>query len=66
VLSGGASKVDGFAHALQERFGAGVETFDPFRQISFDPDRLGVADAENVMPTAAIAVGLALRRAADR
>ena len=66
VLSGGASRVDGFAQALKERFGAGVETFDPFRQISFDPHRLGVADAEEIMPTAAVAVGLALRRAADR
>ena len=66
VLSGGASRVDGFAHALQERFGAGVEHFDPFRQISFDPHRLGIADADDVTPTAAVAVGLALRRTADR
>ena len=66
VLSGGASRVDGFAPALQERFGAGVETFDPFRKISFDPHRLGIADADELMPTAAVAVGLALRRAADR
>ncbi len=66
VLSGGASKVDGFAQALQERFGASVETFDPFRQISCDPDRLGVVDAMDIMPTAAVAVGLALRRTGDR
>jgi len=66
VLSGGASKVDGFAQALQERFGASVETFDPFRQISCDPDRLGVLDAMDNMPTAAVAGGLALRRTGDR
>jgi type IV pilus assembly protein PilM len=66
VLSGGASKVDGFAHALGERFGASVENFDPFRQISCDPDRLGLVDAIDIMPTAAVAVGLALRRAGDR
>ena len=66
VLSGGSSRVDGFAHALHERFGLDVETFDPFRRISFDPGRLGIADADDVMPTAAVAVGLALRRAADR
>jgi type IV pilus assembly protein PilM len=66
VLSGGAANVDGFAQALQGRFGTGVETFDPFKTISFDPHRLGVADAEDLMPTAAVAVGLALRRTGDR
>jgi type IV pilus assembly protein PilM len=66
VLSGGASRVDGFAEALQERFGSAVESFDPFRTIAFDPAKFGVADPENVMPTAAVAVGLALRRAGDR
>ena len=66
VLSGGSSKVDGFAHSLQERFGAAVETFDPFRQITCDPDRLGLVDAVDLMPSAAVAVGLALRRAGDR
>jgi len=66
VLSGGGSKVDGFAHALQQRFGVSVETFDPFRQISYDPDRLGLVHAFDVMPTTAVAVGLALRTAGDR
>jgi type IV pilus assembly protein PilM len=68
VLSGGASKVDGFAEALAERFGAPVEPFDPFRAIAFEPKKLGVADAdvEGLMPTAAVAVGLALRRVGDR
>ena len=66
VLSGGASRVDGFAHALQERFGAAVDFFDPFRTIGFEPGRFGVTDPENVLPTAAVAVGLALRRAGDR
>jgi type IV pilus assembly protein PilM len=66
VLTGGAAKVDGFAQALQDRFGASVDTLDPFRKIACDPDRLGIADAENLMPTAAVAVGLALRRAGDR
>ena len=66
ILSGGASRVDGFARALEERFGAPVETFDPFKTIAFDPDKLGVRDPGSVAPTAAVAVGLALRRAGDR
>ena len=66
VVSGGASRVDGFVQALQERFGTPVEAFDPFRKIAFEPQKFGVTDAENVLPTAAVAVGLALRKAGDR
>jgi type IV pilus assembly protein PilM len=66
LLSGGASRVDGFAHALQERFGAPVEAFDPFKKIGFEPLKLGVVDAPGAVTTAAVAVGLALRRAGDR
>jgi len=66
LLSGGASLVDGFAEALQERFGTTVETFDPFKKIVFEPLNFGVEDVVSVAPTAAVAVGLALRRAGDR
>ena len=66
VVSGGASRVEGFTTALHERFGAPVESFNPFRRISMDAAKLGVADADNVAPTAAVAVGLALRKAGDR
>jgi type IV pilus assembly protein PilM len=65
LLSGGASAVDGFAHALQDRFGAPVELLDPFRKIAFEPAKTG-ADASRQGQTAAVAVGLALRRAGDR
>ncbi len=66
VLSGGASRVEGFATALQERFGTTVEMFDPFKKIAFEPGRLGITDAEALTPSVAVAVGLALRRAGDR
>jgi type IV pilus assembly protein PilM len=65
VLSGGASRVEGFAEALQERFNTQVDRFDPFKQVTFDAGGLGV-NAEDVAPVAAVAVGLALRRAGDR
>jgi len=65
ILSGGASRVDGFAQALEERFGAPVETFDPFRKIAFEATKLGITDPASIA-TAAVAVGLALRRAGDR
>jgi type IV pilus assembly protein PilM len=66
LISGGASTVDGFAEALAERFSAPVERFDPFRKIDLDAAKLGLADAERLRPSAAVAVGLALRRAGDR
>jgi type IV pilus assembly protein PilM len=66
VVSGGASRVDGFINALRERFGTPVEAFDPFRKVAFEPQKFGVADPDNVLPPAAVAVGLALRKAGDR
>ena len=66
LLSGGASRVDGFAEAVAERFGAPVEPFDPFKTIAFDAAKLGLADVEASVPAAAVAVGLALRKVGDR
>jgi type IV pilus assembly protein PilM len=66
VVSGGASRVDGFIEALQERFNTAVEVFDPFKKIAFDAQKLGITDFETLIPTVAVAVGLALRRAGDR
>jgi type IV pilus assembly protein PilM len=66
LLSGGASSVDGFVQALQERFNAPVEPFDTFRKITFDSKKLRLEDIEHLIPTAAVAVGLALRKAGDR
>ena len=66
ILSGGASRVDGLAQALEVRFGAPVEMFDPFKQIGLDAQRFAGADLENLVPTVAVAVGLALRKPGDR
>jgi type IV pilus assembly protein PilM len=65
VVSGGASREEGFTEMLRERFEAPVEAFDPFKRIAFDGRKLG-SEAGEVAPTAAVAVGLALRRAGDR
>jgi type IV pilus assembly protein PilM len=66
MLSGGASRVEGFAEALQERFGTHVEMFDPFRKVTLDAKKYSAEQRETIVPTAAVAVGLALRRAGDR
>ena len=65
VLSGGASRVDGFAEMLESRFGTPVEYFDPFRTVAWDAKTFDGDPAEAVS-TAPVAVGLALRRAGDR
>jgi type IV pilus assembly protein PilM len=65
VLSGGASRAEGFQEMLTERFEAPVEPFDPFRRVTFDAKKFSV-EAADAAPTAAVAVGLALRRAGDR
>jgi type IV pilus assembly protein PilM len=65
VLSGGASRLDGFADALAERFATTVGHLNPFRQIEFDSRRHGVS-ADALAPISAVAMGLALRRVGDR
>ena len=64
MVSGGASRVDGFHEMLQERFSTPVESFDPFRTVNWDTRKLG--DSTELASTAAVAVGLALRRVGDR
>jgi type IV pilus assembly protein PilM len=66
VLSGGSSRVDGFAEMLGERFEAHIEEFDPFKNVTFDAPKFGVESAADVAPMAAVAVGLALRKVGDR
>ena len=66
LVSGGAARAEGFLELLAERFGAPVEMFDPFRKVAFDPAKFKLESAEEIGPTVAVAVGLALRRAGDR
>jgi len=66
VVSGGASRAEGFLEMLTERFEAPVELFDPFKNVAFDAKRFQVDAVDAIAPTAAVAVGLALRRGADR
>ena len=65
MLSGGASRAEGFTEMLTERFEAPVEPFDPFRKVAFDAKRFKT-DPADIAPTVAVAVGLGLRRVGDR
>jgi type IV pilus assembly protein PilM len=66
MLSGGASRVEGFAESLRERFATEVEQFDPFRQVACDPKKVGIDSPDDFGPVAAVAMGLALRKVGDR
>jgi type IV pilus assembly protein PilM len=66
MLSGGASRAEGFTEMLTHRFEAPVEGLDPFKRVAFDTRKFQVESASDVAPTVAVAVGLALRRTGDR
>ena len=66
MLSGGASRVEGFAEMLQDRFGTPIEDFDPFRRVAVDARWIPAERHGLIAPTAAVAMGLALRRMDDR
>jgi type IV pilus assembly protein PilM len=64
-LSGGSAKVPGLTRMIEQRTGIPVEIVNPFRRIEV-PDRiLKPAYLEQIAPMAAVAVGLAMRRAGD-
>ena len=48
VVSGGASRAEGFLEMLGERFDAPVELFDPFKRVAFDAKRFQVDDVDDV------------------
>ena len=65
-LSGGCSKVQGLAAAVQERLGMDVGSVNPFASIKyqdkdFDPEYL-----QEIAPFMAVCVGLATRRVGDK
>ena len=66
VVTGGAAGVEGFVEAFENRFGLEVSAFDPFRQVTFDLKKISEERREVLAQTAAVAVGLALRRVDDR
>ena len=41
--------MDGFAEALQERFGTPVETFDPFKKVALDTKKFSAEQRDAIM-----------------
>ena len=65
ILSGGAALIKKFPEMMAEKLGMQVELADPFKKIKI-PEKLGPAEIRKIAPMAAVAVGLALRRAGDK
>lgn len=65
-LTGGTSKVQGLRELLAERFDAGVELLNPFNNVTYNPRDFDPDFINEIAPSAAIAVGLAIRKVGDR
>jgi type IV pilus assembly protein PilM len=65
-LSGGTSKVPGLQELLAGRFDAPVEILNPFNSITYNPRDFDPEFINEIGASAAIAVGLAVRKVGDR
>jgi len=65
-LSGGAAKVHGLRDLLADRLDAPVELLNPFLNVRYSEKDFDPAFLDDIGPSAAIAVGLAVRRVGDR
>jgi len=64
-LAGGTSKVHGLQELLADRFEAGVEIMNPFRQIDIAGSSVSPEWLTENAPSLAVAVGLAVRHIGD-
>lgn len=65
-ISGGTAKIPDLGTHLAERLGIAVELIDPFQRLDVDPKEFDPEYLKEVAPMAAVAVGLAIRKAGDR
>jgi type IV pilus assembly protein PilM len=65
-LSGGTAKVHGLRDLLASRLDAPVELLNPFLNVRYSEKDFDPAFLDDIAPSAAIAVGLAVRRMGDR
>ena len=65
-LSGGTAKIHGLRDLLAERLDAPVELLNPFLNVRYNEKDFDPAFLDDIGPSAAIAVGLAVRRVGDR
>ncbi|MCB0308237.1 MAG: type IV pilus assembly protein PilM [Bdellovibrionales bacterium] len=65
-LMGGSSKIIGLASVVENKTGISTEIANPFKEVFIDEKKFNVAHIQDVAPSAAVAVGLALRKMGDK
>ena len=65
-LSGGSARIPGLTRTIQDKTGLPVELVNAFRKAEINERDFNIAFLNEVAPMAAVAVGLALRRADDK
>ena len=65
-LMGGSSRVLGLAGVVENKTGIATDIGNPFKEILIDPKKFNVTHIQDVAPSAAVAVGLALRTLGDK
>jgi type IV pilus assembly protein PilM len=65
-LSGGTARIPALFKVIEARAGVPVEVLNPFKNIEIDNRKFDPAVILAAAPSAAVAVGLALRRAGDK
>jgi type IV pilus assembly protein PilM len=66
ILSGGSARVKHLDNFLGQRLKIEVQINDPFQNVKFNPKKFDAEYLREYGPAAAVAVGLALRKAGDR
>jgi type IV pilus assembly protein PilM len=66
LLSGGSAKIPGLAENLKLRLKIKTEIVNPFKKISYNQKQFSAEEIEKIGPSAAVCVGLALRRLGDK
>ena len=65
-LSGGTARIPALFKTIEARAGVPVEVLNPFKAIDIDNRKFDAMDLTHAAASAAVAVGLALRRAGDK
>ena len=66
LLSGGSASIPGLADHLKKRLNIETEIINPFKKIGYNRKQFTEEQIEKIGPSAAVCVGLALRRLGDK
>jgi len=66
LLSGGSASIPGLAENLKQRLKIKTEIVNPFKKVGYNQKRFTTEEIEKIGPSAAVCVGLALRKLGDK